>query len=74
MYPQYQPNTFVESIVALIFYLIMAGFVLYSLLALYALMRYGRTKIITIAVALVYLIICGSLYLAAVVNLNDIKL
>jgi hypothetical protein len=68
----YQPNSFVNSIVALIFYIIMAVFFLYSLIAIYALLRYTRSKILAIVVAIVYLIIIGSLYMVAVQNLKSI--
>lgn len=69
----YQPTSIATSILALIFYLLMAGFVLYSILALYALIRFGRSKILTIIVSLLYLIISAGLYAAAVFNLNAIK-
>ncbi len=74
MYPTYEPNSFAHSILALVFYLIMAGIVIYSLVALYALMRYGRSKLLTITVSIIYLVICGGLYLAAITNLNNIRL
>ena len=70
----YQPTSFGHSILALIFYLLMAGFVLYSLLALYALLKFGRTKILAIVVSLLYLIVMAGLYAAAVGNLNNINL
>ncbi|OGE82461.1 MAG: hypothetical protein A3B10_00085 [Candidatus Doudnabacteria bacterium RIFCSPLOWO2_01_FULL_44_21] len=73
MTPAFQPTNLISSIVSLIFYLIMAGFVLYSLIALYALLRYGRSKILAIVVSLVYLTITAGLYVAAVNNLSNIK-
>ena len=73
MTPVYQPTSIANTIVALIFYIIMAGFVIYSLFALYALLRFGKSKILSIVVALIYLIFCASLYAAAVANLNAIK-
>ena len=68
----YQPSNFATTILALVFYVIMAGFVLYSLLAIYALLRYGRSKILAIIVSLLYLVITAGLYAAAVGNLNAI--
>jgi hypothetical protein len=70
----YQPTNLVTTIIALIFYLLMAGFVLYSLLALYTLLRFGRSTILGIIISILYLIITASLYAAAVQNLNAIQL
>ncbi len=72
MYPIYQPSTLGHTILALVFYILMAGFILYSLLALYALLRHGRSKILVILVSIIYLIITASLYAAAIGNLNNI--
>jgi predicted membrane channel-forming protein YqfA (hemolysin III family) len=69
----YQPISVGSSVIAIIFYLIMAAFVLYSLIALYSLLRFGRTKILAIIVSILYLIISAGLYAAAVSNLNAIK-
>ncbi|OGE88311.1 MAG: hypothetical protein A3J07_00775 [Candidatus Doudnabacteria bacterium RIFCSPLOWO2_02_FULL_49_13] len=69
----YQPTTLGHTILALAFYVLMAGFVIYSLVALYSLLRFGRSMILAIIVALLYLIISASLYAAAVGNLNGIK-
>ena len=74
MNPAYQPNSFGHAILALVFYVLMVGYVLYSLIALYALLRFGRTKILAIIVSLLYLIASAGLYAAAVGNLNNIKL
>jgi hypothetical protein len=68
----YQPTGLGTTIVALVFYIFMAGFVLYSLIALYALLRFGRSKIVSILVSILYLIMTASLYAAAVGNLNQI--
>lgn len=68
----YQPSTLPGTILALVFYLLMAGFVLYSLIALYSLLRYGRSRILTIIISIIYLIISAGLYAAAVSNLNAI--
>ena len=72
MYTAYQPTGLGTTILALVFYLLMAGFILYSLLALYALLRFGRSKILAIIVSILYLIMTASLYAAAVGNLNMI--
>lgn len=69
----YEPSSLGSSILGLIFYIIMAGFVIYSLLSIYALLRYGRSKLLAIGVAILYLIISASLYAVAVGNLNNIK-
>lgn len=69
----YQPTSIGSSILAIVFYIVMAGFILYSLLAIYSLLRFGRSKILGIIVSLLYLIISASLYAAAVHNLNAIK-
>jgi len=71
--PIYNPTNLGTTIVALIFYILMAGFVLYSLVALYALLRFGRSKILSIIVSILYLIISAGLYAAAVGNLGAIK-
>jgi hypothetical protein len=41
-------------------------------LAIYALLRFGRSKMLGIVVSLLYLIIAAGLYAAAVSNLNNI--
>jgi len=51
----------------------MAVFVLYSLQAIYALLKFGRSKILGIIVSIVFMIISGSLYAAAVVILGKIN-
>jgi uncharacterized membrane protein YqhA len=71
--PVYQPNNLIATIIALVFYLLMAGFILYSLVALYSLLRFGRNKILGVLVAIIYLVISAGLYAAAVSNLNAIK-
>jgi hypothetical protein len=68
----YQPSGLVNSVVALAFYIIMAFFFLYSLISIYALLRYARSKILGIIIAVIYLIIIGSLYTVAVQNLKVI--
>jgi len=72
MYPTYEPNSLVHTIIALVFYVIMAGTVLYTLIALYALLKYGHNKLLAIGVSIFYLIIWASLFAAAVVNLNQV--
>lgn len=69
----YQPSTLGHTVLALVFYLLMVGFVIYSVVALYSLLRFGRSVITAIAVSLLYLIISASLYAAAVGSLNNIK-
>ena len=69
----YQPTSLVSSIVAIIFYLLMAGFVLYSLMTIYTLLRFGRTRTLGVIISVLYLVITAGLYTAAVINLNAIK-
>ncbi len=69
----FEPSSLGQSILALAFYLIMAAFIIYSLIAIYALLKYGRSKTLGLAVTILYLIISLSLYAAAVGNLNKIK-
>ena len=70
----HQPvSSLTSSIISIVFYLIMAAFVLYSLLAIYSLLRFGRSKILGLIISLLYLIISAGLYAAAVNNLNAIK-
>ncbi|MBI3952673.1 MAG: hypothetical protein HY336_01825 [Candidatus Doudnabacteria bacterium] len=73
MNPVYQPTNLTNSIIALVFYLIMAGFAIYSMLTMYALIRFGKSKLVAFGVCLLYLIISASLYSAAVDNLGLIK-
>lgn len=72
MFTVYQPENLIHSVIALVFYILMAGFAVYSFLALYALNRFGRSKLITATVSLIYLIIAASLFAAAQSNLNQI--
>ena len=64
----------INSIISVIFYLIMAAFMLYSLQAIYTVLRFGRSKILAIIVCIVYLIISASLYFAAINYLERINL
>lgn len=73
MYTAYQPTTLGTTLLALVFYVLMSGFVIYSTLGLYALLRFGRSMILGMVVSLLYLIISAGLYAAAVSNLNSIK-
>ncbi len=72
MISAYQPTSTGSSIVALVFYILMAIYMIYSLFAIYALLRYGRTRILGIAVSIIYLIISASIYVVAIGNLNHI--
>ena len=69
----FQPTSLGMTLLALVFYVVMAGFVLYSLIAIYALLKFGRSKILAIIVSLLYLIISACLYASAVGNLSNIK-
>jgi len=70
--PVYEPTNLVGTVVALLFYLIMAGFIIYSLIAIYSLLRYSRNRILALTVAILYLIISSGLYVAAISNLSQI--
>ncbi|MBI4363549.1 MAG: hypothetical protein HY545_01740 [Candidatus Doudnabacteria bacterium] len=73
MTPIYQPASLTHAVIALVFYLIMAVFVIYSMLAMYALIRFGKNKLLAFAVSLLYIVIAAGLYGAAVDNLNLLK-
>ena len=73
MYPTYEPSSLAHTLLALLFYVVTAGFILYSLMALYSLLRWGQSKITAILVSVFYLIIATSLYAAAIIKLNAIK-
>lgn len=73
MYPTYEPTSLGHTILALVFYILTAGFILYSLVALYALLRFGKSKIVAILVSVFYLIVLASLYASGIVQLNSLK-
>lgn len=68
----YQPTNFFHTLVALVFYLLMAGFAVYSFLALYALNHFGRSKLLAAAISLLYITLAASLFAAAQTNLAQI--
>lgn len=72
MLTAYQPTSFWHTILALFFYLLMAGYIIYSFLSVYALLRFGRSKFVAATVTIVYMIISIGLYAAAQANLNNI--
>jgi hypothetical protein len=72
MYQAYQPSTLGHTILALVFYVLMAVYIIYSLIGLYALLRFGRSVIVSLLVSILYLIITVSLYAAAITNLHNI--
>jgi hypothetical protein len=73
MNPAYEPVALGHTILALLFYLFMIGFMLYSALAIYALMRFGKSKTLGAAVSLTYVVIIAGFFTAAVINLNNVK-
>jgi MFS family permease len=73
MYTIYEPAQLAHTILALVFYVLMLGFVIYSFLSLYTLNKYGRSKILSAGVSLLYIIIIASIFAAAQTNLNNIK-
>jgi len=74
MNPAYEPAALGHTILALFFYLFMGGFVIYSALAVYALMRFGKSKSLGLIVSMTYIVIIAGLFSAAVINLNNIKI
>ncbi len=62
----------INTIVSFIFHALMIVLAVYSLIAVYSLLRYGRSKSLGLVVSLLYLVIITSLYVAAVTNLNQI--
>lgn len=69
----YQPSSLLHTIIALIFYITMAGFVIYSIIALYSLIRFGKSKSLALMITALYTIIASGLYASAVINLNNLK-
>lgn len=69
----YQPTNLAHTILALAFYLIVAGFAVYSFLALYALNRFGYSKRLTATVSIGYLLLAGGLYVLAQSDLDRIQ-
>lgn len=73
MYTAYEPTSLAHTVLALFFYLLMLGLAVYSFLSLYALNKYGRSKILAVSVSLFYIIVIASIFAAAQINLNEIK-
>ena len=71
--PVYQSNNLGHTIIALVFYIIMAGIGLYSLIALYALLRYGRNRLLAMIVSIAYLVIWAGLFASAAYTLTAIS-
>ncbi|OGE80027.1 MAG: hypothetical protein A2660_02950 [Candidatus Doudnabacteria bacterium RIFCSPHIGHO2_01_FULL_45_18] len=69
----YQPTSLGTTILTLVFYITIIGFAIYSLIALYALLRFGRSKILSMTITILYLIIAAGLYAAAITNLHAIR-
>ena len=61
------------QIVSIIFYLILVVYAIYSLIALYALLKFGQNKILGIVVSLVYLAFSLSFYFGSMVYINNLK-
>jgi hypothetical protein len=68
----FDPASLGSSIVTIIFYLLMATFAIYSLIAIYSLLRYGRSKTVGALVAVIYIVIVAGLYAAAQTSLNNL--
>lgn len=73
MNPAYEPVALGHTLLALVFYIFMIGFVIYSALAIYALMRFGKSKTLGLVVSMFYIVIIAGLFSFAVTNLNNIK-
>lgn len=63
----------IELISQLIFGLLLVALALYSLAAIYALLRFGRSKTLGIVLTIFYLILMVSLYSAAQFNFDKIR-
>jgi hypothetical protein len=66
----YQNSNPVYTILAIIFYVALIILAFYSLLAVYALLKFGRSRTVGIIISLCYLIITAGFYFAALTNLN----
>ena len=55
-----------------IFYLAMAALAVYSVLMMYALLRFGKSKILAMVLCAFYLILISTLYALASANFNQI--
>jgi hypothetical protein len=55
-----------------LFYVVMGIFALYSFILIYALLRFGKSKILSLGVALFYFILITSLWSAALANFSQI--
>lgn len=63
-----------KLILQILFYLLMGGFALYSFTMVYILLRYGKSKILGLSVAVFYFILIASLYGAALANFYQIPM
>lgn len=63
-----------KLIFQILFYALMLLFAAYSIIMIYVLIRYGRSKILGLTLSTLYLIIILSLYTAAAINFNKLPL
>ena len=61
--PSFQFNFNPTSIIPLIFHFFILFVVIYSGLTMFALIRFGRSRLLGLAASVAYMIIVGSLYL-----------
>lgn len=73
MNPVYEPSNLAHTLLALVFYVFMAGFAVYSILAIYALMKFGKSKSLGLIVSLFYIVVIAGLFSLAVTNLNNVN-
>jgi len=62
----------IKFICQILFYVVMGIFALYSFILIYALLRFGKSKILSLGVALFYFILITSLWSAALANFSQI--
>jgi hypothetical protein len=63
----------ISTIIHYVFFTLVLIMAVYSLTAIYALLRFGQNKTLAATVAIVYLVVCSSLFALAVTSLNKIN-
>lgn len=62
----------IKLIVQILFYGLIGLLTVYSMIMIYVLLRFGKSKILALIVGAFYLVIMLSLYSAALINLSNI--
>ncbi|MBI4050672.1 MAG: hypothetical protein HY396_01710 [Candidatus Doudnabacteria bacterium] len=63
----------IKLLVQILFYGLMMILAFYSLLMVYVLLRFGKSKVLGLVLSAFYLILITSLYAAAIANFNQIS-